>query len=178
MGLPLLSVPASAEEHSPYNGPDTAQEEQEGEGVSLYSSHSVPSDYGVGTSNINIFGPVASKLPYGTHYVYWRESQYEYRFAYGKSLEFDGSHFLGDSVEVVTYRTNTGYGSQATFVYSTESNFTLSPGSYLVWSDLGHYPTLYERGVQDYVHAACIGLAVLFLYRLFCGLWNSIRGRY
>lgn len=172
--VPLFLIVVSAEEHSVYNGPGTPLEEQEGEGLSLYSSHAVPSDFGVGTSNINIFGPVVSKLPYGTHYVYWREGQYEYRLAYGESLEYDGSRFLGDSVEVVTYRTNTGYGSQATFVYSAESNFTLSPGSYLVWSDLGHYPTLYERGVQDYVETACFGLAVCFVLWLIKSLFRGL----
>lgn len=178
MALTLLSVPASAEEHNVYNGPDMPFLEQDGEGAVPYGSHTVPSDYGVSTSNIALFGPMVSKFPYGTHYVYWRSGQYEYKLAYGRSLSYDGSRFLGDSVEIVTYRTNTGYGSQASLIHSTESNFALNPGNYVIWSDLGHYPTLYERGTLDYVHTAVLLLALFLVYSLFRNLWSSIRGKY
>ena len=173
MVLTLLSVPAWAEEHSVYNGPGTPFLEQEGEGAVPYGSHTVPPDYGVGTSNINLFGPIVFKLPYGTHYVYWRSGQYVYQLAYGQSLSFEGGRFVGEAVELVTYRTYMGGGNQSTLVYSTESNFTLNPGNYVVWSDLGHYPTLYERGVLDYVQAACFGLAVCFVFWLIKSLFRG-----
>jgi hypothetical protein len=142
----------------------------------MAASYSVNGEYGVGTSNINIFGPVAAGLEYGDHYVYWRESQYVYKLVHSPGLSFDGSRFLADHVSVVTYQTSMGYGSQATFLQSEESNFSLSPGSYLVWSDLGDYPVLYERGEVDYAYAACFGLAVCFVLYLVKSVFRSLRG--
>ncbi len=139
---------------------------------------SIDASYGVGTSNIAIFGPVAAKLPYGTHYVYWREGQYTYKFAYSASLALSGSRFTGSDVAVLTYQTYNSYNSQATFVRSSEASFSLDAGNYLVWSDLGDYPTLYERGGEDYAKTACIILASFGLYYLFHHMWADIRQRY
>lgn len=131
--------------------------------------------YGVGTSNINIFGPIASKLPYGVHYVYWRESQYVYRLAYSDELIYENGEFSADEVTVISYTTSSGYQSQATFSTGTETDFSLDPESYLVWSDLGDYPTLYERGEVDYAQLTCIILASFGLFMLFERLVASCR---
>lgn len=138
----------------------------------------ISGNYGVGTTNISIFGPVASKLPYGVHYVYWREGQYLYKFAYSAGLQYEDGRFTADDAAVISYSTNTSYSGQATFVLGSETDFSLDPGDYLVWSDLGHYPALYERGEVDYAHLTCVILASFGLYYLFLRLWHSIRQRY
>ncbi len=179
----LVSYTSSAwaKEYVPYDdvavmAPESLQEPLEAQGEVLPASAYAPgTDYGVGTSNISLFGPMASKLGHGEHYVYWRDSQYEYKMAYGQSLLFDGSRFLGDSVQIITYTTHSGYSGQATLTCVDEVDFRLDPGDYLVWSDLGHYPALYERGVVDYVHAAAVGVAVLFLYIVLCRLFGAGR---
>jgi len=145
-------------------------------GIELFGA--IVNNYGVGTSYIQIFGGVASKLPYGTHYVYWRENQYEYKMAYSDSLILTGNRFSGTNVTVITYNTYTTSTTQATYYTATETNFSLFAGSYLVWSDLGNYPELYARGVMDYEKLTCIILASFGLYYCFRGLWHSIRQRY
>lgn len=175
----LLMVPLSnlsivgAADFSVWEGEGKSEDLESG--IELFGSHSVTSDYGVGTSNINLFGPLAAKLPFGTHYVYWRDGQYQYRLAYSQEITVSGSRFSSPSVTLVTYQTNMGYGSQATWTVSKDSNFSLSAGNYLVWSDLGDYPQLVDRSVRDYVHAAVIGLAVLFVFNLLRSLARSIR---
>lgn len=152
---------------------------RDGEPVTVVlSAANISPSYGVGTSNISIFGPIASKLDYGVHYVYWRESQYEYCFAYSDSLMLNGTRFSASSATVVSYNTSSSYQTQASFTVSTDTNFSLDAGDYLVWSDLGNYPVLYERGVEDYGKTACIILASFGLYYLFGRLWHSIRQRY
>ncbi len=152
---------------------------RDGEPVTVVlSAANISPSYGVGTSNISIFGPIASKLDYGVHYVYWRESQYEYCFAYSDSLMLNGTRFSASSATVVSYNTSSSYQTQASFTVSTDTNFSLEAGDYLVWSDLGNYPVLYERGVEDYGKTACIILASFGLYYLFGRLWHSIRQRY
>lgn len=147
--------------------------------ISSVCAAQIDSDYGVGTSNINLFGPIASKLPYGTHYVYWREGQYVYSLAYSDTMELNGSRFSADQVTIVSYTTYAGYGgAQANLTSESERNFSLDAGNYLVWSDLGDYPTLYERGAVDYAKTTCIILCSFALYYLFHHLWSDIRQRW
>lgn len=142
------------------------------------SSHSVNGDYGVGSSNVSLFAGVVSKLPYGEHYVYWRDSQYVYMLAHGKDLKYQGGRFTASQVQTVTYNSYSGYNSQATFLQGSDSNFSLAPGNYLVWSDLGDYPQLETgKGEREYVQAAVVGMAVFFIFGRFRALWRSIRGR-
>lgn len=146
-------------------------------GVMPYAS--ISPSYGVGTTNINLFGGVAAKLKHWEHYVYYRESQYVYVLVYGSELRYDGTRFYSDHVTVVRYNSNTGSsGTQATWSVAASTGFALQPGQYLVWSDLGDYPTLYERGTQDYVQTVCIILSSFALYYLFHHLWGDIRQRY
>lgn len=139
---------------------------------------STTAGYGVGTSNVSIFERVAQKLPYGTHYVYWRDSQYEYRLAYSADLTLSGTTFRAPSATVVSYTTNSGYNEQPTWDEWTESNLTVNAGNLLVYSDLGNYPTLYERGVVDYAKTACVILCSFALYYLFHHMWHATRQRF
>lgn len=136
---------------------------------------SISDSYGVGTSNVSIFAGVARKLPFGVNYVYWREGQYEYCFAYGADLGLSGTTFSADNVDIITYITNSGYNRQATFTHSVESGFSLSAGNYLVWSNLGHYPTL-EDGrdiIAETTLFVLVGFGVFYfvsriVWRRFC----------
>lgn len=146
--------------------------------ISSASAYSIDPEYAVGSSNLTIFQGVAERLPYGVHYVYWRNGRYEYCMAYGNTLSVSGSNFTGSNCTVITYYTYTGNGTQATWNTASVSNFSLNASSYLVWSDLGDYPTLYDRGGVDYVKTVCIILCSFALYYLFHHMWGDIRQRY
>lgn len=133
---------------------------------------------GVGTSNVSIFERVAQKLPYGTHYVYWREGQYEYRLAYSDSMTWNGSRFHADSATVISYTTTSGYDATQRWDEWTENDLNVYPSDLLVYSDLGNYPTLYERGEVDYAKTACIILCSFALWHLFSNLRNALRRRF
>lgn len=137
----------------------------------------IDSGYGVGTSYTAIFSGIAQKLPYGSHYVYWRSGQYDYHLAYGSDLALSGTTFTADSVTVVSYRISNGYNTQASFLVTEESGFTLQAGSYLVYSDLGSYPQLYSREVADYAKTACVILCSFGLFYLFRALWACVGQR-
>lgn len=136
---------------------------------------SISDSYGVGTSYTAIFAGVARKLPFGVNYVYWREGPYEYCFAYGADLDFSGTTFRADYVDVITYNTNSSYNEQATFTVSSEYGFSLSAGNYLVWSNLGHYPTL-EDGrdiIAETTLFVLVGFGIFYfiiriVWRRFC----------
>lgn len=145
----LLSTSVAAYENDVYSFEEVVSEDVYNESVNLeylpqnaVLASSIALDYGVGTSNTAIFAGLARKLPYGVNYVYWREGKSTYVFAYGRDLELVGTTFRASRVDTVTYDTNSGYDRQASYVHGSQSNFSLSANDYLVWSNLGHYPTL------------------------------------
>ena len=123
------------------------------------------SDYNLGTTNLTIFEGVVEKVPFGHHYVYWRDSEYRYCLAVG-SLTVSGTTFSSsDPVTVYTYeRHYTSGDSYYTWSVSTDASFTLSCGSRLVYSDIGDYPAISGREVNKYgaVTAYCAVGVVLF----------------
>lgn len=79
------------------------------------------------------------KLKFNDHYVCARTSQYDYIFAYGSELNWNGSFFSGSDITVVRWNTY----NNGTFSSGIESSFNLYPASYLVYSDLSNiYPSL------------------------------------
>lgn len=137
---------------------------------------SVSSAYDVGTSYNVYFAGLVRKLPYGVNYVYWRESRYVYRLAYGRNLALTGTNFSADSCDIITFNRDTNTDEIPSWVHSTERNFSLSAGSALVWSNLGHYPAL-DDGGNIYAQATLVLLVIFgvfyFVRRI---LWRSFSG--
>lgn len=135
------------------------------------------SDYNLGTTNLTIFEGLVEKVPFGHHYVYWRDSEYRYCFAVGP-LTVSGSTFSSsEPVTVYTYErlnTSTSYYSWSV---RTDDVFSLSCGSRLVYSDIGNYPSIAGKEVSKYdaVTAYCAVSVVLFA--LFDRLRRSCFGR-
>lgn len=105
--------------------------------VDLYASYN--SYYGsISTSYVEYMRGYLPKLKPKEHYVAARVGQYEYIFAYGENLSFD-STFFGDGIMVIHWTTY----DHGNFYFTYEDNFSLVPGSCLVYSDLSSvYPTL------------------------------------
>ena len=125
----------------------------------------VVSDYNLGTSNLTIFEGVVEKVPFGHHYVYWRDSEYRYCLAVGP-LTVSGTTFSSsEPVTIYTYeRIYSGGDSHYEWSVSTDNVFSLSCGSRLVYSDIGDYPTIAGKEVSRYdaVTAYCAVGVVLF----------------
>ena len=131
-------------------------------------------DYGVGSSFLDLFAGAISKLPYGTHYVYYRESRYEYCLAYSADLALDGRVFTAPSATVITYDIRSSSYGQPTWTSSFEQNYFLDAGNYVVYSDLGMYPILYDRGVVDYEKVTAVILCSFGLFYLLFRLRRAI----
>ena len=139
---------------------------------------SITPSYGVGTSYNSLFSGVVSGLPYGVHYVYYRDGRYDWCLAYSSELVLSGSVFTAPSVTLVTYSTDTNYQDQPTYAVSTESDFRLSAGDYLVYSDLGSYPDLYSREGDFYAQLISFILCSFGLFYLFLRLRNAVGRRF
>lgn len=135
------SISADQEQQS---GTDTADNESD-EGIVTDQDYGISllSDYdtyygSISTTYVEYFRGYLSKLQPNEHYVAARTGQYEYIFAYGGDLAYDGT-FYGSDVYVVKINTQ----NSGTFSGGIEPTFTLDPGSYLVYSDLSSaYPSL------------------------------------
>lgn len=123
------------------------------------------SDYNLGTTNLTIFEGVVEKVPFGHHYVYWRDSEYRYCLAVGP-LTVSGTTFSSaEPVTVYTYERHYISGdSYYSWSVSTDNAFSLTCGNRLVYSDIGHYPTIAGKEVRKYdaVTAYCAVGVVLF----------------
>ena len=136
------------------------------------------SDYNLGTTNLTIFEGVVEKVPFGHHYVYWRDSEYRYCLAVGP-LTVSGNTFSSvEPVTVYTYeRHYTAGDSYYTWSASTDNVFSLSCGSRLVYSDIGDYPSIAGKEVSRYdaVTAYCaVGVVLFALFdrlRRYCFSW-------
>lgn len=122
------------------------------------------SDYNLGTTNLAIFEGLVEKVPFGHHYVYWRDSEYRYCFAVG-ALTVTGTTFSSsEPVTVYTYERYSSGSSYYTWSVRTDDIFSLSCGGRLVYSDIGDYPTIAGKEVSKYdaVTAYCAVGVVLF----------------
>lgn len=122
------------------------------------------SDYNLGTTNLAIFEGLVEKVPFGHHYVYWRDSEYRYCFAVG-ALSVSGTTFSSTApVTIYTYERNSSGSSYYTWSVRTDDVFSLSCGSRLVYSDIGGYPSIAGKEVSKYdaVMAYCAVGVVLF----------------
>lgn len=109
-----------------------------------------------------------SKLPPDAHYVGARVGQYDYVFAYGADLVYNGSSFSG-AVTVIRWNTY----NNGTMYETYDPSFHLDPGSYLVYSDLSSkYPSLASsadvtlRQILILLTIYCLCLTVDHMYQV------------
>lgn len=135
------------------------------------------SDYNLGTTNLAIFEGVVEKVPFGHHYVYWRDSQYRYCLAVGP-LTVSGSSFSSsEPVTVYTYERHYSSGdSYYTWSARTDDTFSLSCGSNLVYSDIGDYPSIVGKEVSKYDAVTAYCAVGVLLFALFDRLRRSCFG--
>lgn len=154
--------------------------EQEVDTLSLEVSalSAVSSDYNLGTTNLTIFEGVVEKVPFGHHYVYWRDGEYRYCLAVGP-LTVSGTTFSSaEPVTVYTYeRHYTSGDSYYSWSVSTDNAFSLSCGNRLVYSDIGNYPSIAGKEVSKYDAVTAYCAIGVVLFALFDRLRRSCFGR-
>ena len=154
--------------------------EQDVETLSLEVAalNAVVSDYNLGTTNLTIFEGVVEKVPFGHHYVYWRDSEYRYCLAVGP-LTVSGTTFSSaEPVTVYTYERHYSSGdSYYTWGVRTDNSFSLTCGSRLVYSDIGDYPTIAGKEVSRYDAVTAYCAVGVVLFALFDRLRRSCFGR-
>lgn len=103
-------------------------------------------DGNISTTYTTYYEDIVDGLPYGFSYVFSRTGQYEYILHASDNLKHENGVFT--SVDGMTYKITTSSGYNSTYRYKVlnESNFTLDSNDTLVYSNLGNYPLLDDRG--------------------------------
>lgn len=127
----------------------------------------------------------ASRIPIslGDEYVFFRDSQYGYTLVTGDLVYQNGNFSLNGTGKQYNFDavTSGSYGSVTYYTFTTTdiSTFNLATNNRLVYSSLGNYPTLYERGViyeEITLLVLCIGFVCYIVRSLFSFLLRY-RGR-
>lgn len=140
--------------------------------VSLYSDFTAFNG-AISSTYLDLFRGFMPKLTYKQHYVLYRESQYVYSFVFGDDLSFSGSRFAGSDLTRVYFNAS----NSGAFGHSFESTFSLSPGSAVVYTDLGtYYPSLSNDAGSNLIQIKWI-LFVSVLAIWMIGLFKGIRRR-
>lgn len=140
-------------------------------GYTVYSEGTLSSTY------VTYFRDIISGVKPNDKYVAFRSGQYSYTLAVG-DLSLSGTSISSTgTVKLYVYEsTSSGYSSNYTYNVSEVSDFKLNVGNYIIYSNLGDFPMLEERGViYEYTTlyiAIIIGLCMFirsifsFTYRL------------
>lgn len=114
----------------------------------------------IGTTYLEYFRGYLGKMQPDEHYVAARTGQYQYIFAYGAGLAYDGT-FYGDDVMVIRFNTQ----NNGTFEAGIETTFSLDPGSYMVYSDLSYrYPALETSGDVSLRQIVFVAALIIVFY--------------
>ena len=128
------------------------------------SAYSVYDDGTVSSTYTTYYRDIVSGISPFENYVYWRSGQYEYSLVVG-DLDYNNGKFSSDQT-CMLYKFTTSSGYNSTFAYSTTNinDFSLSVGNSLVYSDLGNYPCLTDRGDIYALASLLLMLIALCMY--------------
>lgn len=107
-----------------------------------------PYEGNISTSNLTYFQDLLPKLKLTDHYVFFRSGQYEYTLISGDIKYANGVFSSGDDCTVYSMSTNNSYNGYYAYNVTTIDSLSLNPRDILVYSDLGGFPELENRGVK------------------------------
>lgn len=121
------------------------------------------------TTYTTYFKDIVSGISPLYDYVAFRSGQYTYTLVVG-DLEYT-NYFKGNDVKVYEFDTDTsGYNTSVNYEVRTERTFELTTNGTVVYSNIGDFPQLVERGAQyeilQTILLCAIGLSAV-IYRIF-----------
>lgn len=140
--------------------------------ITPYSSYTEYIDGMISTTYLDIAKGMLKHVTFGNDYVFARVGQYRYIFAYGDFSE-------GFSGSANVYILTTAYsGNTYSWNHVYDTDFNLSVGNGLVYSNLQPYPTLSGSDYTDYiVFAIAFTMCMLFVTMIAKLCFESLFGR-
>lgn len=114
--------------------------------VSQASTYNVYENSTISSTYITYFKDILSGQSILSDYVAFRSGQYEYTLAVG-DLDYNGNGSYSGEVKTFIFDTQTsGYNSNLRYTVSQDNSFNLNSNDCVLYSNLGDYPQLIERG--------------------------------
>lgn len=111
-------------------------------------THTVYDEGTLSSTYVTYFKDIVSGIGFNDNYIAFRSGQYSYTMVVG-DLEYEnGVVTLNEPGKEYVFTTSSGYNSQYRYEVNDISNFSVTCGDYIVYSDIGDYPQLIERGAK------------------------------
>ena len=111
-------------------------------------THSIYTEGNMNTTYITYFEDILSGTDLKSNYVAFRSGQYTYTMVVG-DLDINNNVIsLNGTGKEYIFTQSGNYNSQYTYQVKNISNFSLNTGNYIIYSDIGDYPQLIERGAK------------------------------
>lgn len=140
------------------------------------STYAPYNDGNIGSTQLQYFRDIVAGLSINDNYVAARTGRYQYKLFAG-DIKYSNNQFVGSSsgsvITVYTIDTDTNSYGAYTYTVTTDNNFTLNASNFLVYSNLGDYPSLDERSVI-YEFSSLVILAVIALCMLIRPLFSFV----
>lgn len=108
-----------------------------------------PYEQSISSTYLQYARDIIPNLDVEDDYVFYRSGQYEHILVAGE-IEYNGSTFSStDVLDSYVFTSGSGYNSDYTYSTGEVKNFNLSTSNKMVYSNLGQFPRLVERG-SDY----------------------------
>lgn len=122
-------------------------------------------DGNISSSYVTYFKDIVSGIGFNDNYVGFRSGQYEYTLVTGKMELSNGEITLLEKGMIYTFdQSNSSYNSHTTYNYNEIDNFSVSVGDNILYTDLGNYPQLVERGEKFEILTTVLVVTLLLSY--------------
>lgn len=152
---------------------DLADILQSADDVALLADYGSTGDSLLSGSFLTYCQGLAARIPWGSHYVAWRDNSDYYSdsyFAYGDLSESNGQ-FSGDVRVLRYYRPSSG--SDYVLSWSNDSSFELDASNGFAYSDLGEFPALNGGETNEKALVWLVGLGIVLQL-----VFSILLGRY
>lgn len=140
-------------------------------GVGASATHNVYENGNLSSTYTTYFRDIVSGIPFKDNYVAFRSGQYSYTMIVGDLELSNGTFTLNEAGKEYVFSTdNSNYNAQYRYNVNEISNFTLRVTDEIIYSDLGDYPQLVERGAKYEMLSAvlmCVALLGVVIGRFF-----------
>lgn len=116
----------------------------------------------ISSTYLTYFKDIVPNIPFTYHYVAFRSGQYEYTMIVGEIYFNNGLFSADDTCTVYSFTSSNSYNSYYSYNVSTISDFSLNAEDKIIYSDIGNYPQLEERG-QKYEILTTVLLLIVCL---------------
>lgn len=112
------------------------------------ATHSVYTEGNISTTYVQYFKDILSGANIKDNYVAFRSGQYEYTMVVGDLEYSNGTISLNETGTEYTFTQSGNYNAQYKYNTNEITNFSVSVGDSIIYSDVGQFPHLIERGVH------------------------------